>query len=137
MKDRSSGSVPGVVLGMDEKSQIQALERTQPSLPLRPGRAGTLTHEQAQRDHHSVHRAGRAHRYRDRPVPAPAPEVVQGDGSGLLLTDPVYRRYAECEGRQPGTDLEQVATAQDRARGNRKLIENRSLASQALIDMFL
>jgi transposase len=34
-----------VVLCMDEKSQIQALDRTQPSLPIKPGRAGTLTHD--------------------------------------------------------------------------------------------
>jgi transposase len=32
------------VLCMDEKSQIQALDRTQPSLPLKRGRAGTMTH---------------------------------------------------------------------------------------------
>jgi transposase len=30
---------------MDEKSQIQALDRTQPSLPLKKGRAGTMTHD--------------------------------------------------------------------------------------------
>jgi transposase len=30
---------------MDEKSQIQALDRTQPSLPMTPGRAGTMTHD--------------------------------------------------------------------------------------------
>jgi len=34
-----------VVLCADEKSQIQALERSQPSLPLTPGRAGTMTHD--------------------------------------------------------------------------------------------
>src|SRR5438270_5806884 len=34
-----------VVLSVDEKSQIQALDRTQPGLPLKPGRAGTLTHD--------------------------------------------------------------------------------------------
>jgi hypothetical protein len=34
-----------VVLCVDEKSQTQALERTQPSLPLKPGRAGTMTHD--------------------------------------------------------------------------------------------
>jgi transposase len=34
-----------VVLCMDEKSQIQALDRTQPSLPIKPGRAGTITHD--------------------------------------------------------------------------------------------
>jgi transposase len=34
-----------VVLSVDEKSQIQALDRTQPGLPLKPGRAGTTTHD--------------------------------------------------------------------------------------------
>jgi len=34
-----------VVLSLDEKSQIQALDRTQPGLPLKPGRAGTMTHD--------------------------------------------------------------------------------------------
>ncbi len=34
-----------IVLSVDEKSQIQALDRTQPSLPMKPGRAGTMTHD--------------------------------------------------------------------------------------------
>jgi aminocarboxymuconate-semialdehyde decarboxylase len=34
-----------VILSMDEKSQIQALDRTQPGLPLKKGRAGTMTHD--------------------------------------------------------------------------------------------
>jgi len=34
-----------VVLSTDEKSQIQALDRTQPGLPLKPGRLQTLTHD--------------------------------------------------------------------------------------------
>ena len=34
-----------VVLSCDEKSQIQALYRTQPSLPLKRGRCGTMTHD--------------------------------------------------------------------------------------------
>lgn len=34
-----------VVLCVDEKSQIQALDRTQPGLPLKRGRAGTMTHD--------------------------------------------------------------------------------------------
>ena len=33
-----------VVLSIDEKSQIQALDRTQPGLPMKKGRAGTMTH---------------------------------------------------------------------------------------------
>ena len=34
-----------LVLSVDEKSQVQALDRTQPGLPLKKGRAGTLTHD--------------------------------------------------------------------------------------------
>jgi transposase len=34
-----------IVLCVDEKSQIQALNRTQPGLPLKPGRCGTMTHD--------------------------------------------------------------------------------------------
>ena len=34
-----------VVLSIDEKSQIQALDRTQPGLPLKKGRGATLTHD--------------------------------------------------------------------------------------------
>jgi transposase len=34
-----------VVLSVDEKCQIQALDRTQPRLPMKPGRAGTMTHD--------------------------------------------------------------------------------------------
>ena len=38
-------SAHAVVLSVDEKSQIQALDRTQPGLPMKPGRAGTMTHD--------------------------------------------------------------------------------------------
>ena len=34
-----------IVLSVDEKSQIQALDRTQPGLPMKPGRCGTMTHD--------------------------------------------------------------------------------------------
>src|SRR4030081_3113870 len=34
-----------IVLSVDEKSQIQALDRTQPGLPIKKGRAGTMTHD--------------------------------------------------------------------------------------------
>jgi len=33
------------VFSFDEKTQCQAIDRTQPSLPMRPGRAGTMTHD--------------------------------------------------------------------------------------------
>jgi hypothetical protein len=32
-----------MVLSVDAKSQIQALDRTQPGQPLKPGRCGTMT----------------------------------------------------------------------------------------------
>ena len=35
----------GLVWGVDEKSQIQALDRTQPGLPMKKGRCGTMTHD--------------------------------------------------------------------------------------------
>jgi len=34
-----------IVLSIDEKSQIQALDRTQPGLPMKRGRLGTMTHD--------------------------------------------------------------------------------------------
>jgi transposase len=34
-----------VVLSVDEKAQIQALDRTQPGLPIKPGKARTMTHD--------------------------------------------------------------------------------------------
>jgi transposase len=34
-----------IVLSVDEKTQIQALDRTQPGLPIKKGRAGTMTHD--------------------------------------------------------------------------------------------
>jgi len=34
-----------VVLSVDERNQIQALDRTQPGLPLKKGRCGTMTHD--------------------------------------------------------------------------------------------
>ena len=37
--------VHAVVISIDEKSQIQALDRTQPGLPMKPGKCGTMTHD--------------------------------------------------------------------------------------------
>src|SRR5712672_134911 len=39
-----------LVLCVDEKSQIQALDRTQPGLPMKQGRAGTMTHDYKRHD---------------------------------------------------------------------------------------
>jgi hypothetical protein len=37
--------VKAVVLCVDEKSQVQALDRMQPGLPMKKGRCGTMTHD--------------------------------------------------------------------------------------------
>src|ERR1700675_262087 len=37
--------IHAVVISIDEKSQIQALDRTQPGLPLKPGKCATMTHD--------------------------------------------------------------------------------------------
>ena len=34
-----------IVFSFDEKTQVQALDRTQPTLPMKPGRGGTMTHD--------------------------------------------------------------------------------------------
>ena len=34
-----------IVFSVDERSQIQALDRTQPGLPMKPGKNGTMTHD--------------------------------------------------------------------------------------------
>ena len=67
-----------IVLCMDEKSQIQALDRT-PAEPADEARVGRHDDPrlQAQRDHDSVRRAGRPDRHGDRSMPpAPPPHRV-------------------------------------------------------------
>ena len=46
-----------MVLCCDEKSQVQALDRTQPGLPMKKGRAQTITHDYKRHDHkaHECH----------------------------------------------------------------------------------
>src|SRR2546422_7842519 len=92
-----------VVLCVDEKSQIQALNRTQASLPMKRGRAGTMTHD--------YKRNGTTTRRRCRHVPATAPprrvlEVPTPDRQGRA-TGPCRAphcgqlRHAQARGR-PG-----------------------------------
>ena len=38
-----------MLLSVDEKSQMQALDRTQPGLPIKKGRCGTMTHDYVRR----------------------------------------------------------------------------------------
>ena len=67
-----------LVLCVDEKSQIQALDRTQPGLPMKKGRAGTMTHDYKRHGTTTLFAAlERARRQGDRRVHAapPAPGV--------------------------------------------------------------
>lgn len=42
-RQRLDPQAHAVVFSVDEKSQIQALDRTQPGLPIKKGRAGTMS----------------------------------------------------------------------------------------------
>ena len=62
-----------IVLSVDEKSQIQALDRTQPGLPMKKGRAGTMTHDYKRHGTTTLFAgARRARRHGHRPMHAEA-----------------------------------------------------------------
>jgi hypothetical protein len=63
-----------LVLCVDEESQIQALDRTQPGLPMKKGRAATMTHDYKRHGTTTVRGARREERSRYRRVPAKAPD---------------------------------------------------------------
>jgi transposase len=62
-----------ILLSVDEKSQIQALDRTQPILPLRPGLPERQTHDYKRHHNHAVRRPERPARNGDRRVPIASP----------------------------------------------------------------
>ncbi len=67
-----------IVLSVDEKSQIQALDRTQKTLPMQPGKAERRTHDYVRHGTTTlVRRVGDRHRggHRDLQATAPAPGV--------------------------------------------------------------
>ena len=78
-----------VVLCIDEKTQVQALDRTAPILPIRPGGTGeTDPRLRPQRHHHPVRRAGGGHRPGRAGLPASSPppgvpELPQTGRQGL------------------------------------------------------
>ena len=61
-----------IVLCVDEKSQVQALDRTQPLLPLAPGQVETHPRLRPQRHHLAVCGPQRGHRPGHRAVPPPS-----------------------------------------------------------------
>lgn len=66
-----------VVLSVDEKSQIQALDRTQPGLPMKQGRAGTMTHDYKRHGTTTLFAALNILEHRHRPqYAAPSPPGV-------------------------------------------------------------
>jgi transposase len=101
-----------VVFSVDEKSQIQALNRTQPGLPMKKGRAGTMTHDyerhgtttlfaalnvasgEVQHDHYPRHRAKEFLAFMrdvERSVPKGLSIHVILDNYGTHKTDEVER----------------------------------------------
>ena len=74
-----------VVLCVDEKTSIQALDRTRPSLPMRPGQVERRTHDYvAPRRHRPVRGVERRHR----PGRAPAPDHAIGPSSSSSSSTP-------------------------------------------------
>ncbi|MBE7540455.1 MAG: IS630 family transposase [Opitutaceae bacterium] len=81
-----------VVLCVDEKSQIQALDRTQPDLPLKRGRCGTGRRLRAPWHDHAVCRIERGRRQDQRPLlPAPPAHRV------LKFLRQIDAEYAEAD----------------------------------------
>jgi transposase len=64
-----------VVLSVEEKSQIQALDRTQPGLPLKRGRAGTVTHDYKRNGTTTLFERARRNRHRPHHAAPPASGV--------------------------------------------------------------
>jgi hypothetical protein len=99
-----------VVLSVDEKSQIQALDRTEPGLPLKKGRSGTMTHDDKRNGtNHPVRRperaGGRGHRPLHAAPPAsgvhPLPQSHSSRGAGWQTGPhhPRQRRRAQAPKR--------------------------------------
>ena len=103
-----------VVLCLDEKSQVQALDRTQPSLPMVKGRGATMTHDYKRNGTTTlVRRPERAHRRGDRALLRPAPargvphvpkflkvidaEVPKGQAIHVILDNYATHKHADVQ----------------------------------------
>ena len=99
-----------IVLCADEKYSVQALDRTQASLPMVKGRGETMTHDlQAARHHHLVRCPGRVDRHGDRTMYAAPP------ASGVVEVPQDHRPRGA---RRPGdpSDLRQLRHPQTQRR---------------------
>ena len=77
-----------LVLCCDEKSQIQALDRTQPGLPLKKGRAGTMTHDYVRHGTTTLFSCASAwpmgHRSGTKPRPASASGMAESSSNSSM-----------------------------------------------------
>lgn len=95
-----------LVLSCDEKIQLQALNPTQPGLPMKAGRAGSLTSRlPAPWDDHAVRSPEHARRPRHLDVPAPAPTY-------RVAEVPASDRPQDAEGPDAAPDGRQLRHAQ-------------------------
>jgi len=135
-----------VVLCVDEKSQIQALDRTQPGLSMKPVRRGTMNHDdKAPRHHEVVRRAERADRQGHRPMPWPAqtsgiPEVPAAPRPRVparsdparhpgQLRNPQARGGAQVAGRPPALSVALQADRRFVAEPGRELVQQAEAAT--------
>ena len=97
-----------IVLSVDEKSQIQALDRTQPGLPMKKGRLGTMTHDYKRHGTTTVRRPQRArgqglgrcmqrHRHQEfiRFLNAIEADIPAGKGVHVILDNYAAHKHAK------------------------------------------
>jgi hypothetical protein len=110
-----------VVLSVDEKSQIQALDRTQPGLPMKKGRAGTMTHDYKRHGTTTLFAAlnvldgtviGRNMQRQPAPGVHPLPQHRRGAGAGAN-GDPRRRRQLRDPQTSQGTKMAGPASPLD------------------------
>jgi hypothetical protein len=105
-----------VVLSVDEKSQIQALDRTQPSLPMKKGRAGTMYPRlQTPRHDHAVRRSQR---------PSAATCSATDTKSSFAYSMPSRRRCRRERKSTPSSTTTQPTSIRRCANGWRFVAEN-------------
>src|SRR6516165_9132698 len=81
-----------IVLSLDEKSQIQALDRTQLGLPLKPGRCGTMTHDYKRNGTTTLFAALDVLERQDHRRPPPSPKK----SSGVNRVTRAFGRHRAC-----------------------------------------
>ena len=94
-----------LVLCCDEKSQIQALDRTQPGLPLKKGRAATMTHDYKRHGTTTLFAALNVSTAKSMAHASSAIAIRSGSAS-------CARSIADAPGARPSSDLRQLRDPQ-------------------------